>query len=148
MALNPKQFHAHLYHGTSSKSANKIVKEGINTTVSYLTHDRGLAAYYADTASEEDESDPRIITVRVNPRNLSPDYKSFDEPVHARDYDAEPREFDYSELRHSKDWANSLRQTGAVKHEGPIPKNNIVDVEEGPRIDTWNKPYTKYPKSN
>jgi hypothetical protein len=120
-----------MYHGTSSKNAAKIVHEGINTPISYLTHDIGLAQYYADTASDDDSSDPVVLTVRANPRSLSPDWNSFEDPVHAKEFNAQPRNFDGDKLRNSKDWKNSLRQTGSVKHEGPIPANNIVDVEKG-----------------
>lgn len=131
------QFRFHLYHGTSASNIEQILKNGLGSVgdlrgdvrgsekYSFLTHDPELAEYYANNYE-----DPAVITVAVRPRDLSVDWNSFDEPVHA--YDGEPkRNFDSSKLRHgTKDWANSLRQTGAVFHSGNISPEHIVNIEK------------------
>lgn len=130
MSLNPKQFHMHLYHGTSQSNVDRIKAAGLGGNVGhepsvFLTHDPDLAEYYAN-----DYDDPAVVKVRVNPRNLEVDWNSFDEPVYGYTERDERRKFDPSKLRHeTKDWANSLRQTGAVVHRGAIPPENIVDVD-------------------
>ena len=90
---------------------------------SYLTNDYDLAHYYANH-----HEDPRILTVAVRPRDLEVDWNSFDEPVHGYSENPENRRgFNPSKLRHeTKDWANSLRQTGAVFHNGVIKPEHII----------------------
>jgi hypothetical protein len=125
MALNPHQFRFHLYHGTSASNLDDIYAHGLGAEKgeSYLTSDPSLAEYYANN-----EEDPVVLTVAVRPRDLGVDWNSFDEPVHG--YSDQPenrRGFNPSKLRHeTKDWANSLRQTGAVLHNGVIKPEHIV----------------------
>lgn len=121
----------HLYHGTSASNVEAIKAAGLGghfghgDTPVYLTHDPELAEYYAN-----DYEDPAVIKVRVNPRNLEVDWNSFDEPVYGYAEKDERRKFDSSKLRDdTKDWANSLRQTGAVVHRGTIPPANIIGID-------------------
>lgn len=127
MALNSRQFHMYLYHGTSASNLERIRATGLGGNVggggnTYLTNDPELAEIYANN-----HEDPAVLKVRVNPRNLVVDWNSFDEPVHGYNMS---REFDPSKLRHEgTDWKNSLKQTGAALHIGPIPPENILEIE-------------------
>lgn len=127
-SLHDDQFHMHLYHGTSASHVSDIMEKGLGhfryPQGSYLTHDYDLAHNYA-----MDYDDPAVVTVRVNPRNLKVDWNSFDEPVYGSSQDSR-RTFDHKKLRNdTTDWKNSLRETGAVFHEGVVRPKNIVDVE-------------------
>lgn len=130
MTLNPKQFHMHLYHGTSAENAESIKAVGLGGHIGgggnvFLTHDPELAEDYANNFEN-----PAVVTVRVNPRNLAVDWNSFDEPVYSYDDTGKRRGFDPSKLRHEgKDWKNSLKETGAVVHLGKIPPENILSIE-------------------
>lgn len=129
--VSKDQFHMHLYHGTSTAHLESIKKQGLGTHGVYLTHDPGLAEYYADTAADQDGGKPVIVTARSNPRNLLVDSNAFEDPVKATDFGAQPRKFDSSKLRdYDKDWKNSLRQAGSVYHRGIIPPENIIDIEK------------------
>lgn len=134
------QFHMRLYHGTDASQVEKIKKSGLGKeTGAYLTHDYDLARYYANAAADESPSgEPVVLTVRANPRNLCVDRNSFGDPVYAQDYGVQKRSFDTSKLRDDdKDWKNSLRETGAVFHEGRINPKDIVGVEKTPRQTSW-----------
>lgn len=125
MALSPKQFHMHLYHGTSASNVDRIKAGGL-TGDPFLTHDPDLAEHYANH-----HDDPAIVQVRVNPRNLVVDWNSFDDPVHGYDDKGKGRNFDESQIRggSGKDWKNSLKQTGTVQHVGDIPPENVLGVK-------------------
>jgi len=120
--ISDNQFHLHLFHGTSTKNVEKIQAQGLGPD-SYLTNDYELAQHYADNQWVREPSS--IITVRANPRNLTPDYNSFEEPV----YTDLPRDFDETQLRSKVDWKNSLKQTGSVLHLGTIEPHNILKIE-------------------
>ena len=128
--VSKKQFHMHLYHGTSTSALSGITSSGLGRDGAYLTSDPGLADYYADTAADQEGGDPVVLTVRANPRNLRVDHNAFEDPVRASEFDAQPRSFDPSKLRDAdRDWKNSLRETGGVFHTGRITPENIVDVD-------------------
>lgn len=126
----------HLYHGTSASYIPSITSKGLGAPGDmrgysskdngiFLTHDFDLAEDYA-----KNFQDPVVIKVRVNPRNLTVDWNSFDDPVDSYDDKGNKRSFDPSQLRDKKkDWKNSLKQTGAVFHTGIIPPENILGIE-------------------
>lgn len=125
--LNPSQFRFHMYHGTSASNLDRIKTTGLGGHVqggspTYLTSDPELAEYYAHK-----NEDPAVLTVAVRPRDLEVDWNSFEDPVHGYN---PSRAFDSSKLRHeTKDWANSLRQTGSAVHRGVIDPKHIVKTE-------------------
>lgn len=127
-APNGPQFRFHLYHGTSQANVDRIQAAGLGGDVGmgdppvYLTHDPELAEFYA-----HNHEDPAVLKVAVRPRDLEVDWNSFDDPVHGYNIS---RDFDSSKLRNdTKDWANSLRQTGAVVHRGVIKPEHIINIE-------------------
>jgi hypothetical protein len=127
VTLNPKQFRFHLYHGTSASNLDRINASGLGGNVggsnapTYLTNDPELAEIYA-----HNHEDPVVLKVAVRPKDLEVDEKSFEMPVEGYN---NSRSFDESKLRHeTKDWANSLRQTGAVVHRGVINPEHIIDT--------------------
>ena len=141
--ISNNQFHMHLYHGTTSKYTEGIKAAGLGAhrdgSNVFLTHDRGLAAYYADTAADQEGGKPAIVKVRVNPRNLVVDHNSFEDPVLAPEWGARQRSFDESQLRNSgTDWKNSLKQTGSALHLGNIPPENVLEVKRSRvRVNNW-----------
>lgn len=131
-SVSKNQFHMHLYHGTSKRDLDRIMAAGLGANYGddkpsvYLTDDPGLALHYAAVAG-----DGAILKVRANPRNLNVDWNSFEDPVTSMDKKGIDRQHDASKLRHaSKDWKNSLKQTGAVVHRGVIPPEDIIGVEK------------------
>lgn len=129
--VSKNQFHMHLYHGTGSDQAKDIMEHGLMengiASTPYLTNDPDLAEYYAGMGT----GDPVVIKVRANPRNLRADYRSFEDPVHPN-YVGHPTNtytFDEEKVKGTRDWKNSLRESGAVYHQGPIPPEDILGVE-------------------
>lgn len=72
-----------LYHGTSKKSGDTIVKKGWNKSKHlFLTDDLKLAEYYAECAMEDlEEDDYVILSTLVNKDDLIADTFAFDEPI-------------------------------------------------------------------
>lgn len=68
-----------LYHGTSEKALEFILKEGLKNP--YLTDSLELAAYYAREQSEADQSAPLILLMDVEESYLRYDRLAMDEPV-------------------------------------------------------------------
>lgn len=131
MALNPKQFHMELLHGTTSKNVDRIKTAGLGDGGNvYATHDPALAHYYADAAADQEGGEPTIVRFKANPRSLVADYNSFEEPVVAEPYGAPYRSFDESKLRSGTDWKNSLRETGSALHLGKVEPTKIVSIEK------------------
>ena len=121
-----KQFHMYLYHGTSASHLPEIMESGLGSQEYdprvYLTNDQALADWYAGH-----HEDPVVLKVRANPRRLRVDWNSFEEPVH---HMTKNRDFDESKIKDpSKDWRNSLKQTGATMHQGAIDASDIIDIE-------------------
>jgi len=127
--ISDGQFHLHLFHATTDKNLEYIKAQGLGPN-SYLTNDYELAEHYALRQSDYGglETPTSIITIRANPRNLTPDYNSFEEPVHT----GLPRDFDETQLRSGVDWKNSLKQTGSVLNVGKIAPHNILKIEPFP----------------
>ena len=127
--ISDDQFHLHLFHATTDKNLKYIEAQGLGPN-SYLTNDYTLAEHYALMQSDEGgaETPTSIITVRANPRNLVPDYNSFEEPVHTD----LTKDFDETQLKSGVDWKNSLKQTGSVLHVGTIAPHNILNIEPFP----------------
>jgi len=69
-----------LFHGTSTKNARAIQKAGVLARP-YLTSCCEQAAYYAECASEEDDSDPVVLQLEIGSDALAVDYISFAEPL-------------------------------------------------------------------
>lgn len=124
--ISDNQFHLHLFHATPTENVDYIKAQGLGPN-SHLTDDYSLAEHYAENHWVDKPSS--IITVRVNPRRLAPDYNSFAEPVYSY-YQPPHRDFDEKKLRNHLDWKNSLKYSGAVQHIGTIAPHNILNIEE------------------
>lgn len=69
------------YHGTDSSSFLNIMKEGLRP--SFITQSLEQATYYAEVASEDNDSLPVILTIDIEPENFSlrADMPSIEEPI-------------------------------------------------------------------
>lgn len=70
-----------LMHGTSSKALEQMRADGAMKSPIFLSDHDETANYYAECASEEDDSDPVVIIIEVNSDLLVRDDPSFAEPL-------------------------------------------------------------------
>jgi len=121
-----------MYHGTTSKNLDKLIKTGSEKL--YLTMDEDQAQYYAECASEDDESEPKIIVVEICESMLFADTPSFDEPLtYILNYN-NSNESEWHEAINSgeikypsiKDWKTSLKYTKNVIAIGNIKPEQIL----------------------
>lgn len=125
-----------LYHGTSEKSLVQLLENGAEKI--YLTSDSDQAEYYAECASEEDGSIPKIVVIEVEESLLKADLPSFDEPLSYilgyHDFNAEDDwheaieegEIPYPEF---DDWKTSLKYAKTVLALGKILPDQILGEE-------------------
>lgn len=76
-----------LYHGTSSKHLDSILKNGLKTP--YLTSSIDLANYYAEIETEDTQYNEIVLEVIVDTEFLRIDENSMSEPVSYDEYDTE-----------------------------------------------------------
>lgn len=134
-----------LYHGTSLSILETIKKEGLKNP--YLTIVPELAEYYAETKSEETESQAIVLKIIAETKNLRYDEISVDEPVSFDGYSIEDLEKKRSKMREVEstfhpEWVKddiisippeeyklSLNTVGTCKYEGIIDFSEIKILE-------------------
>lgn len=124
-----------LLHGTSSKNAEKILKEGLRSP--YLTDCLEIAIHYALAQCEADgDTEEVVLEVEVDEANLRYDYPAMDEPVFVEE---EVRDRAFEEMSEKyPSWVKngmllvpeeayeySLKAVRSVRHEGDVPPSKI-----------------------
>lgn len=126
-----------LYHGTSSKCLEDIIKNGTSTL--YLTLSLAQAEYYAECASEEDETEQVVCIVEVPIDILKADLPSFNEPLSYilkhNDIESEDDWHDMIEngeipYPQQSDWKTSLKFTQSVVAIGKIKPEQIISIDQ------------------
>ncbi len=126
-----------LYHGTSSKCLEDIIKNG--TSKLYLTSSLDQAEYYAECASDEDETEQVVCIVEVQIETLKADLPSFDEPLsYILKHNNVNSENDWHEMIENgdipypsqSDWKTSLKFTQSVVAIGKIEPRQIISIDQ------------------
>ena len=128
-----------LYHGTSSKRARTIMKDGLKSP--YLTRDEDMACYYAEEAADEVGGMPVILKVNISDSDsaaLMADFPSFEEPL---SYTLKPLGLSEEEFhkwldkgklwpKNERDWKQSLKIVKTAWYDGTIPPKNVLGQKE------------------
>ena len=132
-----------LFHGTTKKIAETIIKEGLKAN-SYLTSREDVAEYYAEVAMEDAvdkgdaDADCVILSVIVKQNDLRVDYCAYEEPLtyYRNDFtkcDSEWHEGvnngDIPYPKDIKDTAVALSVTGCVKTQSLVTSKYITIYE-------------------